>query len=287
MQVNRTDQTMRIATDSAKLAQLEAEHLLAYLAGLPDDAWGVQSACYRWQVADVVAHLAQGVGGYVEVILRGLQGDSSPPHGLPPVGRVKAGSFSMLHSQMAISEKEMLGDQLLPVFKGRNDELNGLFSRLGPQDWAKQCYLPARTIPVWLYADIRFMELAIHGWDIRSRLGHHGGLPPESLPSSVNVISELFVLFFWPASQSTQRALYRFNVSGPFGGCDVEVEHDGARIQPLSDSPADVTFGCDLETFVLIFYGRLTIDSATADGRLSAKGDRQLITQLGQRLKGL
>jgi len=41
-----------------KALQSEIERLTHYLTALPPDAWNHPSACARWQVADVVAHLA-------------------------------------------------------------------------------------------------------------------------------------------------------------------------------------------------------------------------------------
>ena len=39
------------------LARFEAERLASYLQGLSEESWNHSTACDRWQVGDVVAHL--------------------------------------------------------------------------------------------------------------------------------------------------------------------------------------------------------------------------------------
>ena len=59
-----------------EVVKAEGERLAQYLAGLPSDAWTRHSACDRWEVRDVVAHLAGGADFYHDSVTRGLQGDS-------------------------------------------------------------------------------------------------------------------------------------------------------------------------------------------------------------------
>ncbi len=52
------------------------------------------------------------------------------------------------------------------------------------------------------------------------------------------------------------------------------------------DAPADVTFRCGSETFVLLMYGRLKPDSAIADGQLSFEGDSKMAEEFEKRFVG-
>ena len=72
------------------LVQAESERLKQYLTTLPPAAWTQPSACDRWQVRDVVAHLVGGAENYVSYISRGLQGDALPPEGAPAAGTINA-----------------------------------------------------------------------------------------------------------------------------------------------------------------------------------------------------
>ena len=47
-------------------------------------------------------------------------------------------------------------------------------------------------------------------------------------------------------------------------------------MDPATTDKADVTFHCDIGTFVFIAYGRLTIDAAAATDRLTIEGDNRL-----------
>lgn len=54
------------------------------------------------------------------------------------------------------------------------------------------------------------------------------------------------------------------------------VEGDKASMEPAGTGKSDVTFRCDTETFILIAFGRLTIDPAIAAHRLTIQGDHSL-----------
>ena len=94
---------MNAFNDQITLLRLESERLSEYLQKLPVEAWQRQSACDRWNVADVVAHLNFGAQFYEECISRGLRGDTSPPEGLPPPGEADPAVMGEVIAQGAIS----------------------------------------------------------------------------------------------------------------------------------------------------------------------------------------
>ena len=49
---------MDTPAERVKIAIAESERLKEYLSFLPPEAWNKPSACDRWKVRDVVAHLA-------------------------------------------------------------------------------------------------------------------------------------------------------------------------------------------------------------------------------------
>ena len=72
---------MNAPEDTVKLILAESERLTQYLTTLPPAAWSIPSACERWEVRDVVAHLTLETEMYTDVIARSVQGDTSPPAG--------------------------------------------------------------------------------------------------------------------------------------------------------------------------------------------------------------
>lgn len=80
---------------------------------------------------------------------------------------------------------------------------------------------------------------------------------------------------------------YRFSVTGPVPRThDIVVEDNICRMEPAGTSVADVTLRRDTDTFVLLMYQRLPLDTATGSGRLTVEGDRALVSALDRWLKG-
>jgi uncharacterized protein (TIGR03083 family) len=274
--------------ERVKLLQQESERLKQYLNALPPEAWKRPSACAGWEVRDVVAHLvlqAEIFGGWVS---RGLQGDASTPEGFPDAGTVNAVMMSETLGQMSIARRESLGDQLLSTFNATNDQFNQLMAGLGPSDWDKPCYHVFGTVPLRAMIDDRITELAMHGWDIRSSLEPEAHLPPESLPAFMDWVPGTVGWVFRPGSRLPAPVRYRFEVTEAVpSSSDIIVAGDKVSVESPGTAEANVTFHCGAETFVLMMYGRLTLDSAITDGRMSVEGDRGLAAEFGRWFQGM
>ncbi|WP_089940631.1 maleylpyruvate isomerase family mycothiol-dependent enzyme [Candidatus Entotheonella palauensis] len=270
--------------DRIELLQAESERLKQYLTTLPPDAWHQPSACDRWQVRDVVAHLAGTAEFYMAVISGGLQGDASPPEALRAAGTASASSFHDMNAQMAISYRERLGTEVLATFTATNDKLNQLLTGLGPNDWNTPCYHPiGGTIPVRTFVELRLRELAIHGWDIRSRFELAPQLSRDSLPVLMQDIARLVSRSFRAGSRLPVPVRYRFELTGAGSVRTViVVEGDQVHVENAGETATHVTLGCDTETFVLLMYGRIVFDSAVSEGQISVEGDREQAAQFGQ-----
>jgi uncharacterized protein (TIGR03083 family) len=273
-----------------RLVRAESERLKHYLHSLPPEAWRQSSACDRWEVRDVVAHLVLGAEIYAESISRGLRGDASPPVGRPPVGSFNAASFSEPMAQTTLARRESLGDQVLTTFDATNDQLNRLHAGLGLQDWDKPCYHGAAAFvaPVQTFLDLRMFELALHGWDIRSRLEPEAHLSAESLPLLIGLIPQLLGWGFWSGSRLPSLIRYRFHLTGPGAShSDLLVAGDTVRMEPVGAETAHVTFHCDTETFVLLMLGRLPLPAALAERRLVAAGEAERVDAFAQWFRGV
>jgi uncharacterized protein (TIGR03083 family) len=263
-----------------QLGQAAAEQLTQYLHTLSAEAWHHPSACAGWDVGDVVAHLAFGAAFYASTVARGVQGDTAPPAGAPLPGVQEREAFSAANAQRAIAHRARLGDQLLATFTGRTAHFYQLLQSLTPQDWDKPCYHPLGLRPVHEFNTMRLLELALHTWDIQSALAPPAALFPDSLPVVMERLPGIVsFLRMQPEARRLGPLRCHFMVTGAVPSqYDLLMTTDQVRLEPGGGAAADVTCGCDTETFVLLMSGRLTPQAAVVHGRLVVEGDRRLLT---------
>src|SRR5262249_8480512 len=190
-------------------------------------------------------------------------------------------------AQRAIAARERLGDQLLSVFITSNDQLDQVLSALRPQDWETLCQHPMGPEPVRTWIAMRITELAMHGWDIRSRFDPLATLSTDSLPALCQTIPRAVRRAFRPEASRRTPVRYRFVVTEPVAvRQDIVLNREGGYCEPASDSKADVTFRCTTETYVLVMFGRCTVEAALREGRFSYEGDPEFVAAFGQAFVG-
>ena len=188
--------------------------------------------------------------------------------------------------------RESLGDQLLPTFRAQMDQFIALLEQLGPQDWEKLAYSARRLVPLWSYPSLTIQEIALHAWDIRSRFDPAARLSVESLPALVQgIVLQLGPPWGAACGQDaglSQPVRSRWDVTGVASGRHDIVGEDGTYwIEPASATAAHITFHGDTETFVLLISGRLTLEEASASGRLRSEGEPELIAAFDRWLRGV
>ena len=274
------------------LLEHEAKMLLDFLGDLPRDAWATDSACEGWTVADVIGHLTS-----VDLstrLLRGLDGDHSPPEGSPSPEQHDEDAFARSIYQRALDASQRLGGGLHEDFTLRINETVALFRQVRPEQWDNLVYWPAGPMSMDTLLTQRIAELTMHGWDIRSRLEDDFHLSDGSVTALLDTVDRAARRAFRPDPLLAGRALrYRFSIDRPerrvidlvLSDADaVIIEAEGSGIPA---EPSDVTFECDGETCVLILYGRLTPHDAVAARRLSvADGEAYLAAAFGDRFVG-
>ena len=279
-------------TDQVKIIHAESTQLRQYLDTLPPEAWEQPSACAQWQIQDVVAHLVGVAEFYTDTLSRGLQGDTAPPEGFPAAGTVNAAAMAEPIAHMALTTREHLGTQVRATFAATITRLHGLLAGVGSQEWEHLCYHPWRLMPVRQFLAMTLQEVVLHGWDIRSRLAPEATLSPESLPALLELIatsrtSGFLGWAFRPGQRLATPRRYRFAVMNPVPSrVDIVVEGDHAHIAAATDTAASVTCHCDTETYVLVMYGRLSLEAASAMGRLRIEGEQAAVADYGQWFKG-
>jgi SCP-2 sterol transfer family len=80
---------------------------------------------------------------------------------------------------------------------------------------------------------------------------------------------------------------YRFEVTGvPHYRTEVILTDAHQYMETVGTTPADVTFRCDGDTFVLLMYGRIRAHEAVSQGRMTFEGDTEFAAAFSQRFKG-
>ena len=279
--------------ERANLLREESQSFQHYLADLRAEAWDQQSACDQWLVKDVVAHLVGNAEFYASTVERGLNGQYDPPQGRPPAGTGHPSLGAATTAAGAVANRERLGDQLLSALATNTDHLLQVLQGLSPEDRHKPCYHPGGIVPAENFVDLRFKELALHQWDIRSVLEPDAEVVPGSWPSMMVLITESLASgslrwAFWGGPVLSQPIRYRFEVLEPIlFRADVVVEGDTFRFEDQSDHSAKVKFRCHAGTLVLIMSGRLAVSDAVSQGKLEVEGDSGLASRFSEWFKGI
>ncbi len=105
------------------IAEEESGRLKEYLGSLTAEDWGKPTACHRWTVSDMVAHLAWVAEVYINRINQSLHGEAVPADSSPPPGPVPAAAFADTNAEAAVSRRNALEGGVLADFVTQNDEL--------------------------------------------------------------------------------------------------------------------------------------------------------------------
>lgn len=273
------------------LVHTEADGLAQFLATLSADDWQRPSACDLWAIRDVVAHLIWAADFYTDAVSRGIHGDLSHPADRPP-GNAPA-LFPAMPSyidQQARTVRNRVGTALLPTFWASYHALAQVMARLSPPQWEMPCAFfqfrgGHRPAQAFLFAILA--ELAIHGWDIRSRFDEAAPLAEHSLQFLMERSLPTLVGFLtFPMDTGHPSPVrYRWDLGVDSAlRYDVIVDGGRARMEPAADTPAEVTLRGDRTTFALMLYSRVPLDAAVAQGRVTVGGNHALARVLAQSL---
>lgn len=112
-------------------------------------------------------------------------------------------------------------------------------------------------------------------------------LPPESWPVLLDLLPQFLGYMVVPALQEAEGRHYRFAVTERVtDGRDVVIAGGTLRLEAAGQTPAQVTFACGTETFLLLMWGRLAWETAIADSQVSIEGDHNLAADFGRWDKG-
>ncbi len=277
---------MDIAERVALVKRL-ADDIHGRLSAARPDSLNGPTACSKWDVGTVAAHLAGGANRQREAMLRGRDGQSGPPPGEETLS--SADQVQQSNATSNVQTRNEWGDALLDNFQQAYRELDDFLG--GWEDWSIGCWHRRRgTISAESYVDLRIQELVIHDWDIRSGGAGTGELDPEGAVALLPASEMWYQLCFRPTAPLSSPVTYRFQIGDPDSPSlqhDAVVTGDGYEITECSpDRQPDLTVRADAGTYLLCLYNRVDWNVAKRSGRLSVSQAPDTIAHVALRNLG-
>ena len=262
-----------------------SNEMAAYLHTLPENVWRdpdvYASACEGWKIADVITHLILGGNVFGLSITNAIRGVTEPPMGWSRPASPEQGLERLVDTRNAIHE------DLFYDFNASCKRFNTLLVELDEASYSLPTWHPYFVISVDRLIDIRASELAIHSWDVRYPIDRTAKLSNRAKTFLLDFVWRWLRTGFQKSEQLDTPIRYRFDLTDADGGYDVTVNGDSFIHAPSDDSPADVTFGCDTDTYILYCYGRLQLRRSVRRGRIALSGDETLAAQFTEWFKGI
>ena len=252
--------------------------LAGFLYTLPEDVWRdadvYGSACDRWNMADVVAHLIDVANTYTLSIERAVSGNVSPP-----MGRRALTSEEFVQS--VISLRDAYGEDLFPEFNTACLRFNRLIMELEPDQYELPAWHPFSVMTVERLIDLRAMELAVHGWDVRYGIDRSAAINPVAVPFLKGWVNRWLRVCFRPRPDNDPDVRLRFILTDAADeSYDLQVGTDDFSLDTSdTSSEADATLELDSSSYILFLMGRLPLRRSVRRGRITLHGNQDLAEQ--------
>ena len=277
---------MSSVSDNIQTIRALSNEMAAYLHTLPDDVWRdadtYASACAEWNMADVVAHLIDIGNKFSMSVERALNGSVSPPMGYRRMNRAE-------FTQSVIALRDAYHEDLFPEFNASCLRLNRLLVSLTPDQYALPAWHPFRVMTVENLIELRTMELAVHGWDVRYGIDRAASLSPVAVPFLKEWVRRWLTACFRAPSDDTN-ATIRFSLTDGDDGesHDLTVRPDAFTLSPADPSAdADATLELDTSSYILFLMGRLPLRRSVRRRRIAFTGDQALAERFPQWFPGV
>jgi uncharacterized protein (TIGR03083 family) len=281
-QQQETDQTqLPVAPSLIRQAALqELDRLNTFVQGLPFDDWSKPSAAGGWSIGDVIAHLNLTVGLYNGILRAGAKGWGSSsawktfgemteklmPKASPAINALNSALPRLVRGALS---PEVIKGQFAAGTRKAHDRIEGI----GSTDYTRPVHYMGRAWPLSFFLAGVVNELAIHGWDMMSRLDADAHLSEDA--------RAVLPWFYWGATG------WMFRPSRPLTGSiqallrDPDFEMwwtiDGSTArQGTGQVHRDVTISGESGTFVLILAGRIAPEDALRTTSITTEGDEDL-----------
>jgi DinB family protein len=164
-------------------AVAELDHLSTLLANLSVSEWSRPSAVDGWTIGDVATHLDVFLGVYSRFLTTAFAGGGS--HRVAKaigwlIGSIMptaAPIFDMINGYVPKTIDRVLASGAVKrQFVAGARKTRQHLLEIGPDDYARPIHFEGGSYPLSFYLAIIVNELAIHGWDIESKINPDAGL---------------------------------------------------------------------------------------------------------------
>jgi uncharacterized protein (TIGR03083 family) len=266
--------------DEIAVVRTSTEQLHATLAALTPEQWETPGACGVWSVAEVVAHLTWGATLYQDLVRQALDGDGSPES--EPPAPVDRSAMHASFARIAADYRQELGDRLLDAFAESGLALAAMFATVPDADWERPITHPSGVRPMLQLLHWRIMELSIHGWEIRHRLGLDAPLPDGSHETLLVLAGQRMRSTFVPREPLTEPLRYLFVLAPPvLRMVRLNLYGDRFELDPVPDGlGSDVVLTLHPDLYILAFMGRLSWRQIVDAGAVAVGGRQDLAADL-------
>lgn len=261
-------------------AALELVRVNDLVQGLTLAQWDLPSAAGDWTIGQVVTHLELALGLYARLLDAVLAGHgaggawrafSRLTRAVAPVG---GPAFNAVNSAIPrVMTRTLAPETLKGQFAGAARALRARLDRVTPGDDMRPVHYMGQAWPLSFFLANTVDELALHGWDIESRLTPAAQLSPDA--------RAVLPWFFWGGSSFMLRP--PSGTTGTVAATLADPEAEmwwtlGERPVPRVGHPerADARIHGEAGTFVLLLGGRLGIDQALRSTSIAIEGDEAL-----------
>jgi uncharacterized protein (TIGR03083 family) len=258
-----------------EVALVELDRLEGIVRGLSLDQWKEKSAVESWTIGDVVAHLDVGLALYAR-LLEAVSGGAGAGRVWKAFGKfgekvapVAGPAFNAVNTAIPRIIEGMLSPE---VVKGRFEasarKVRAQLDRLESADYTRPVYYIGGPYPLSFFMAVMVNEIAVHGWDIESRLRRDAHLDEQAC--------SVLPWFYWSATPVMLKL-----PAGTAGTVSVSLQAPAAEMWwSLSDSKTgtgtianpDVEISGPTSPFVLALAGRIPAADAIDKTLLSVTG---------------
>ena len=238
-----------------------------YFRSLPEDAWSGPTGCAKWTMHDLAGH-SVGEAVWFLNLLRGVtQGEAPLPDSTWDELKRLPGRDMADHLMEA-------GRSLPPAVEGASaDQLE------------QSVDMGFSTMPLWRAVGINMLEAVFHNWD-----GRVGRTPDATIPTEWAQQLAPFATDFAPTlARHEVDAAGRYLLRIGDGVGPVTLTADDGRVVLESDESGtpDVMLRLTADQYVRLLAGRLPLDAAIDDGRVSLQGSRERAVALNRIFAGI